>query len=217
MNVLTHLFALLGPRPMEGPPKTPPERAYTAVAGFVAALVFGALWGLAAGSGGGRLAAGNLLSVPVLLAVSSAVALPIGILVLRLTSERASVVDLVLSHASALFSGTLVLVLLAPLVLLYQLSSSWAGPYVAIGSALVAVAVGLFLFSRALRKLSAGAGMSSLALPVVMLAVVQVAGLSQLASIVPPIFHERTAFGRGVDGIARHGAEPAPEPSEESR
>lgn len=210
MNALSHLFALLGPRPMQEPSPSSPERAYAAAAGFVASLVFGALWGLAAGSGGGRLAAGNLFSVPLLLAVSSVVALPIGVLVLRLTSEKASVVDLVLSHASALFAGTLVLALLSPLVLLYQLSSSWAGPYVAIGSALLAIGLGLFLATRALRKLSDARGVGSLALPVVLLAVVQVAGLSQLASIVPPIFHERTAFGRGVDGLAQRPAAPAP-------
>ena len=138
-------------------------------------------------------------------------------LTLATLAASPSLTDAFLHAPLERFSVLSFLIWLAPLVLLYQLSSSWAGPYVAIGSALVAVAGGLFLVSRALRKLSAGAGMSSLALPVVMLVVVQVAGLSQLASIVPPIFHERTAFGRGVDGIARHGAEPAPEPSEESR
>lgn len=201
MNVLAHLFSLVGPR-QDHEPGTKVQRAYAAAAGFAASLLFAALWGLAAGTGGGRVPVANVALVPMLLAVSSVVALPIGVLVLRLTSERASVVDLVLSHASAVFSGTLVLALLAPVVLLYQLSSAWAGPIVAIGSAVLATLAGLALFLRAFRKLTATSGPRSLALPIVMLAAVQIASLSQLASVAPPVFHERTAFGRGVDGIS---------------
>jgi hypothetical protein len=40
--------------------------------------------------------------------------------------------------------------------------------------------------------------------------VVEAATLMQLAAIMPPVFPERTMFGRGVDGIADAAREPAP-------
>jgi hypothetical protein len=192
------------------------QRLYLAGVAFVSALALCALWGVAAGSHDGKFALGNAASVPLLLLMSSAASLPLGLVVYRLTVAEGRASDLVLGHAGALFGGSLVLAPLTPVVALYQYSSSWAGPIVALGSAFAGVAIGFALLLRGLSKLvpdpRARRGML---VPVALLCVVQAAALLQLSAIAPPVMPHRTVLGRGIDGIASHAAPPRTVPGDE--
>jgi len=208
MNTLTQLIDLVSPR--KNPElSTTHERAYVAAAAFVGAIACAAVWGLAAGSGSGRFALQNIVSVPMLVVVSTVASLPLGLLVFRLTQTTGKASDLVLAHAAALFGGALVLLLLAPLVALYQLSSAWVGPFVAIGTAMLAFACGVALFVRVLGKLVGDSGGRPFIVPVGLLVAVQIASLAQLASLAPPVLPTRSAFGHGVDGLVHQAAEPS--------
>jgi len=200
MEQLRNLLDLVGARSTPAPGTTA-ERLVIAGTAFLGALLCSGLWGIAAGSGGGRLAIGNLAVVPVLVAVSTVASLPVSVLALRLFSEQNRASDLVLSHAVALFGGSLLLLLLAPVVALYQLSSAWIGPSIAIASVLVALLGGLGIMLRTMRRLAGSIRSTAFVLPAVLLLVLQVASLSQLASLAPPVMHARTAFGHGVDAL----------------
>jgi hypothetical protein len=204
MNTFSQLVDLISPRKPAALPTTA-ERMYVAGTAFLASLAFAALWGLAAGSGGGHLALRNLGSVPMLLVVSTLASLPLGLLAFKLTSSSGRTSDLVLAHSAATFAGALVLVLLSPLVALYQLSSAWFGPLVAVATAAIAFVCAIAIMIRTLGKLVTDGKM--LALPVALLVVVQVASLSQLAVLAPPVMPVRTTFGRGIDGIGAVHAE----------
>ncbi len=184
------------------------ERFYVAGVAFAGALGCAAIWGVAAGSGSGTFAIRNLASVPMLLVVSTLASLPLGMLALRLTSSTGRTSDLLVAHSGATFAGALTLVLLSPLVALYQLSSAWAGPIVAVATVAIAFACGIAVLVRSLAKLGTDARV--LALPVVLLVAVQLASLSQLAALAPPVLPNRTAFGHGVDALSSTTTEVAP-------
>ena len=176
------------------------ERLYVAGIAFACALACAAVWGVAAGSGSGTFAVRNLASVPMLVVVSTLASLPLGMLALRLTTAQGRPSDLLVAHSGATFAAALTMLLLAPLVALYQFSSAWAGPMVAVLTVVLAFACGVAVFVRMLRKL--GAVGPALVVPVVLLAVVQVASIAQLSALAPPILPTRTTFGHGVDGLA---------------
>ena len=197
------LFDLIGPQSPDAKVPTPTERSLAAVAGFLAAMLLAAIWGIAAGSRDGHIALGNALKVPMLLTASSIAALPLALVVLRLTSSTGRLSDLVVAHAAATFTGTLVLAVLAPIVALYQHSSMWAGPWIALGSAILGLVVGVVILIRVVAKvLPAPSGRRAVAFPFVILWVVQLSTLLQLASVMDPVFPERTVFGRGIDAVS---------------
>ena len=213
METLRTLVDLVSPKESTLP-KGAAERLFTAGVGLAAALGSASVWGLAAGTGGGHVNLRNLAVAPVLLVASTAASLPVGLLVFRLLARAGRVTDLVLAYASSVFTGGLVLLLLSPIVALYQMSSRWAGPWVVLASLLVAFAAGFAILVRALGKLTGAAGRGPFALPAALLVVLQIAALAQLASLAPPLMQERTRFGQGVDG-ASHAARV--EPAEVSR
>ncbi len=179
------------------------ERLLLATLGLVCAMVFAALWGLAASSASFSAACANAFKVPMLLVVSGAVALPVVLLFCRLVAPGvAAGVDLLVGYAVAVFGGTLVLAVLAPLVALYQHSSSFIGPRAALASVVLAVIAGCAIFVRALGRLVGSGGRRGIYLPVAAMVLVQLAALAQLASVVSPVFPTRTAFGRGIDGVS---------------
>jgi hypothetical protein len=208
-----HPFALLldmvSPSPRANAEMSSTQRSLVAVVGFLGSLGLAAVWGVAAGTYPGHWALANAFKVPTLLTVSSLAALPLGLLVWKLTAPEGRASDLIVGHASAAFAGSLVLAFLAPLVALYQHSSTWAGPVVAFASAAIALVVGLAIFVRVIGKLvSAGSARRGLVAPAGLLLAVQLAALMQLASLTTPIFPDRTMFGRGIDGALTPSAEP---------
>jgi hypothetical protein len=211
MHAIQQLLAFLGPRPLRFDDMGGARRLFLAALAFLVALLLVGLWGVAAGSVGGHFALVNAVSVPLLLLVSSAAALPVVLIVLRLTTVEGSATDLVLGHSAAVFGASLVLALLAPIVALYQYSSSWAGPVVALGSVFVAFAVGLGLLLRGLGKLMPEPrSRRGLVAPVVLLCALQGAALLQLAAIAPPVMPHRTVLGHGIDALAHTDTEAAP-------
>ncbi len=203
MQTLASLVDFVSPRPKNDAPQGATERAWVAATAVLASVVLTGLWGLASNAAGAS-AAGNVVKVPVLLVVSALASLPAALLVWKLLGTRgARATDLLVAYAVALFGGTAVLAALSPIVLLYQHSSARFGPAVAQASAWVAFATGVLVFARVLGRLvPAGASRRVLAAPVALLLVLQGAALTQLASTTSPIFGERTALGRGVDGWA---------------
>jgi hypothetical protein len=211
MQSLVQLFDFVGP---EGPSSSSTEpqgsrRLLLAAVACLAAIAFAGVWGVAAGSHAGRLAFDNAVKVPMLLVVSSLAALPASLLLFRLTARKGRVTDLLVGHSAGMFTGTLVLALLAPLVALYQYSSAWAGPMVAFVSAVIGILVGVAIAIRVLRKLLPGnEERRGAILPVGLLVVLQTAALLQLASMTSAVFPTRTMFGRGIDAISQTEATP---------
>jgi hypothetical protein len=209
MNLVEDLFAFIGPRPVAVQEMGRSRVLLLSAFAVLSSLVLAAFWGVAAGSSLRHLALGNALTVPVLLLVSSAAALPAGVVVFRLTVPDARGSHLVLGHAGAMFGAALVLALLAPLVALFQYSSAWAGPRVALGSAVVGVIVGSLLFARGMKKLWPDPGARrKMAAPAILLCVLQTAALLQLAAVSPHVMPQRTALGRGIDALAPMGSTP---------
>lgn len=198
MKPFSSLISLVSPE--SEPVPTPTEQTLLSCAGLLGAVLLAAVWGLGANASAPH-ALANALKVPMLVVVSGAASLPVTALAWKLlVGHRARPRSLFLAYASAVFTGTLVLALLAPIVALYQHSSVVAGPWIAIVSAVLGFVAGACVFVRVLKKLGSpdGAGQR---IAIVMLLVIKLATLAQLASVLPPIFGQRTLFGRGVDGL----------------
>ncbi len=202
-------FQLIGNRtPAENQPDpasnlTRTQRTLLVVVSLLAAIALSAIWGLAATSTTMSASLGNVIKIPTLLIGSGLAALPLVCVLWKLagpTETRLSA--MLLAYATSLFGGTLVLAVSAPLVAIYQHSSTWAGPRIALASAVVAVVAFGFLFWRTLRRVAGPTvSLPKLALPAVALIVVQALALAQLASATTPVFRDRTSFGHGIDSL----------------
>ncbi|WP_394842491.1 hypothetical protein LZC95_36155 [Pendulispora brunnea] len=202
MQAFSQLVDVVGPsRAGTRPEIGRAQRIFLSSMAFLGALVLAGVWGIAAGSHQAHFGLDSAFKVPLLLLASVLAALPLGLLVFRLTSTTGRASDLVLGHAAATFTGSLVLALLSPIVALYQYSSAWAGPVVAVASLAVAIGVSFAIFLRVLSKLAAGGTWVPFVVPVALLLVLQGAALFQLASISTPILQERTLIERGIDGV----------------
>ncbi|MGE3765249.1 MAG: hypothetical protein AB7L94_23510, partial [Kofleriaceae bacterium] len=109
------------------------------ISAIVCALALSSIWGIAAGSSSSILALSNSYKVPMVIFLSALTALPAGLLALRLANAKLAASDLVTAFATSIFSGTLVLATLAPLVAIYYHTSSRAGVPLALGSVFVAL------------------------------------------------------------------------------
>ncbi|HET6585603.1 MAG TPA: hypothetical protein VFG69_19220 [Nannocystaceae bacterium] len=182
----------------------PARRTQLTIAASLATLAFAALWGVAAGSTVGTLAIANALKVPMVVLLSAVAAIPAGMLALRLMGLQYPARDLVHAFAPALFAGTLALAVTAPLVALYYHTSVWAGPYLAMGSAALAIVVAGLLFARgAVRRATTERERTLVMLPVVVTIGFQLATMLQLVALASPILPETTLFDTGVDVLAR--------------
>jgi len=164
------------------------------------ALASASLWGVIVGARG-HLSLSNVFTVPMLICTSALSALPLALFALKLTSQKVHATDLLLSYTSAAFAGCTTLLLLAPLVAIYQHSSSLIGGAVGPVSACIAFVVGAWVFFRSLYKVHGQGALRALAAPVILLVVVQAASLVQLASLSNPLFGARTLLGHGIDGV----------------
>lgn len=199
------VFQILGSRKSSEPVElSKPARVLLIAASLVAAIALSGLWGLAATSTSLAAAGGNVVKVPILILGSGLAAIPLVVVLWKLVGPpQSSVTSLLLAYAVALFGGALLLAVTAPIVAIYQYSSSFAGPSIAHLSAVVAFVGFALLFVRALRRVSQpGTSKWKLAMPATALLVVQMLAMAQLASATSPVFKERTWFGRGVDGMA---------------
>lgn len=182
----------------------PARRTQLTIGAALATLALAALWGVAAGSTVGTLAIANALKVPMVVLLSAVVAIPAGMLALRLIGLQYPARDLLFAFAPALFAGTLALAVTAPLVALYYHTSVWAGPYLAMGSAAISILVAAVLFARgAVRRATTDRDRSMIMLPVLVTIGFQLATMLQLVALASPILPETTMFDTGVDVLAR--------------
>ncbi len=171
MKTLVTLIDIACGRPIPVEDSGRARRLLLTLLAMLFALGFAALWGLAAGSQSTALAIANAYKVPMVILTSCLFAAPAGFLTWRLFNAPVRGSDLALSFVSSIFGGTLVLVVLAPLVALYYHSSAWAGPMLGIGSAALALLVGSVNFVRGVsRRLPEGTKRSSVMVPVMVTA-----------------------------------------------
>lgn len=182
----------------------PARRTQLTIAAALATLAFAALWGVAAGSTVGTLAIANAVKVPMVVLLSAVVAIPAGMLALRLMGMQYPARDLLFAFAPSLFAGTLALAVTAPLVALYYHTSVWAGPYLAMGSVAISIVVASLLFARgAVRRATTDRERTMIMLPVFVTIGFQLATMLQLVALASPILPETTMFDTGVDVLAR--------------
>ena len=80
--------------------------------------------------------------------LSSAFAIPAGLLAWKLSQAKCRATDLLLGFSGGVFTGTLVLAVLGPVVALYYESSQWAGPVLAQIAIALSLLSGTIVFSR---------------------------------------------------------------------
>lgn len=181
------------------------RRQLLAAAGLLS-VAFAGVWGLAAGSGSLALAAANVFKVPMVVLLSALSAVPVGLLANRLLGSPMRPSDLLLGMAASVFAGTLVLAVLSPLVAVYYHTSTWAGPTLALGSASLAtlVSIGLLLRSAVRsRPEDKKQQLGPVVLPVVSIALMELAVMVQLIALAAPILPEETRFDGGIDQLVQ--------------
>ena len=184
----------------------PTRRVQLAASALLFALVFSALWGLAAGSSAWGQALANAWKVPMVVLFAAGAAIPGGLLTWKLAGAPGRASDLVLQFAASIFAGTLMMAVLSPLVALYYHSSSWAGPVLALVSTGLAllVAVGVFVRGAFASVGPASGRRTALILPVFAFVGLNLLALLQLIALASPILPEVTIFDAGVDGFVTH-------------
>jgi hypothetical protein len=212
MGTLMTLLDIACGRPIPKEDDGRARRLQLVVFALLLSLVFAAAWGVSVGSRSAGLAIANLYKVPMVVLLSCAFAAPAGLLAWRLSGAAVRGSDLALGFAGSVFGGTLVLLVLAPIVALYYHSSAWAGPVLGLGSAGLALLTGTIMFIRGvMRRLEPRTSRRTVLLPVFVTLGMQLATLLQLAAIAAPILPERTFFSGGVDHFTHtatsHGAE----------
>jgi len=162
-------------------------------------LVFAAVWGLAAGAGSPSLALANLYKVPMVVTLSTLVALPAILTTRHLLDLRPSPLDVIAALTKSLFRASLVLLSFAPLVAVYAYTSQWFSPILAQISGGLAILCGALSLHAQLVRLE-GTRPRLLVLTAVSVVALGLA-LLQLIAIATPILSVPTVFGAGIDGV----------------
>ncbi len=173
----------------------------------LSSLAFVAAWGIAAGSTDAVLALSNAAKVPMVLLFSVLAALPAGLLAHRLSDSSESTRSLLLTLGGSIFAGSLVAAVLAPLVAVYYLSSAWAGPYLGMGSAFLAVGVAAVLLFRGGVRGAPATERKSRLIPKLVFAAVTLGVMPQFIALASPILPEHTIFDEGIDVVDAMPAE----------
>jgi hypothetical protein len=162
-------------------------------------LVVAAVWGLAAGAGSPALALANLYKVPMVITLSTLIALPAILTTRHLLELRATPLEVIGAITKSLFRAGLVLLSFAPLVAVYAYTSQWFSPLLAQISGGLAILCGALSLHSQLAKLE-GSRARLLVLTAVSAVVLGLA-LLQLIAIATPILSVPTVFGAGIDGV----------------
>jgi len=183
------------------PPLERSRRRHDVLARALGALGFAAVWGLAAGSASPALAIANVYKVPMVLALSAVVALPAVLVARHLLRVAVAPFELCSALVVSLFRASLLLLGFAPLLGVYAYTSQWVAPWLAQGSALLALLCGAASLRSELSRLPAPRLQLWLlgAVATVTLAL----SLLQLVSLATPVLTLPTVFGSGIDGVLR--------------
>jgi hypothetical protein len=164
-------------------------------------LGFAAVWGLAAGSAAPALAIANIYKVPMVLALSAVVALPAVLVTRHLLNIAISKFELCAALVTSMYRASLLLLAVAPLLGVYAYTSQWVAPFLAQGSALLALVCGGLSLRSELGRMQA----PRLQLWLLGSVTTVTLGLAllQLVSLATPVLTLSTVFGSGIDGILR--------------
>lgn len=202
LKTLKNLFDLAGGHKVAGEDDGPATRARIILLASLASVFFAAVYGVAVGSTDVSLALANVYKMPMVVVMSAISALPAGLLAWKLIGARHKASDLVMGVASAVFSGTLVLAVLAPLVALYYHTSGFLGGTLAMATGGLALVTGLVIMLRAVwKRVPKGTGRFSVAAPVAVIMGIQLATLLQFIYVASPILPEVTVFDGGADAM----------------
>lgn len=195
------LWYLVGGHPLPEEDDGPAARTRIVVLATFASAVLAALFGVAIAGTDPSYIPANLVRMPLVVLLASAAALPPALLAWRICGTNRPVSDMAIGLAAGTFTGTLVLAVLSPLVLLYGLTSDWLGPVLALGTALTGTLVGLFTTCRAIGLRSRGSEYRLLVVPpLAVMVVVHLLALTQLVSI-SSLMPESTFLDRGLEGV----------------
>jgi hypothetical protein len=201
MRSFLALFDLASGKPLPQEQDGRAHRLQLAVHATLASVGLAAVFGVAVGITDTPTLVANLYRAPMVTVLSAAAALPTALLAWKLTGAPGRASDLVLGAASGLFTGTLLLAALSPLVALFYQTSLYAGVFAMCATA-VATGLGLLTAVRAvLNRVPAGSSLLAAALPTGVLAFVQLAALSQLIQVAGGLLPEKTVFDGGIDAI----------------
>ncbi len=202
MSRLTQLFDLASGRALPEEEDGQARRLQLVLRAGAASMVFAALFGLAAGSTDPALAVSNVYKLPMVVLLSTLCAVPVGLLMWKLTDAPNKATDLLIGIAAGNLTATLVLAALSPVVALYYHTSGSMGGPLAMGVICVSVALGLFNVARNVaRRRPEGVRTRAIALPLVAIMTVQLASLVQFIHIASPILPEVTVFDGGIDAM----------------
>lgn len=202
MGRITDLFDLASGRTLPEEQEGTARRLQLVLRATAVSLGFAAIFGLAAGSTDAALAVANLYKVPMVIVLSSLCAVPVGLLMWKLTDAPNQASDLLLGVAAGNLTATLVLAALSPVVALYYHTSGSMGGPLAMGVILVAVGLGLFNVARAVRnRRPQDVATRAVAVPLGALMAVQLASLVQFIHVASPILPEVTVFDGGIDAM----------------
>jgi hypothetical protein len=201
MNVIVRLLNLACGQPLRPEDDGRARRLQLVIAALLLSLFFALVWGVAVGIRVPRLMMDNAWKVPLVIFLSSAFSVPAGLLAWKLSQAKCRATDLLLGFSGGVFTGTMVLAVLGPVVALYYTSSQWAGPVLAQGAVSMALLVGTIVFSRSVMS-RLEENRRTVIVPIAVFKVIQIATLLQLIALVSPILPEHTHADRGIDGLA---------------
>jgi len=202
MRVQT-LWKLIGGNPIPQEDDGPAAGTQIAIAAFMASAILASLFGVALAGGDMSYIPANLIRMPVVVLLASAAALPPAVLAWRVAGPSRPIGDMVLGLATGTLTGTLVLAVLSPLVMLYGMTSAWLGPVLALGTAAVGVMVGLFATIRTVKiRSKAERSRRKVMGPLAVMVVVHMLALTQLISI-SSLMPESTFLDNGIEGLAQ--------------
>jgi hypothetical protein len=201
MNIVVRLLNLACGHPLPPEDEGRARRLQLVIAALLLSLFFALAWGVAVGIRIPGLMLANAWKVPLVIFLSSAFAIPAGLLTWKLAQAKCRATDLLLGFAGGVFTGTMVLAVLGPVVALYYESSQWAGPVLAQSAIALSLVTGIVVFSRSVLSRVAEER-RTVVLPIAVFNVIQIATLLQLIALVSPILPEHTHVDRGIDGIA---------------
>lgn len=202
MKRFLELFDLATGKPLSDEQEGSAHRLQLVTRSTLAAMVFAAIYGLAAGSTDLALALGNTFKMPMVILLSTLCALPAGLLTWKLLGAENRASDLLLGAAAGNFTATLVLAAMAPIVALYYHTSGNMGGTLALASGGLALALGIFNVCRAvINRIPEGVGRGKVMLPLAILVGVQMAALIQFIHVASPILPEVTVFDGGIDAM----------------
>ncbi len=201
MNLIVRLLNLACGQPLPPEDDGRARRLQLVLAALLLSLLFALVWGVAVGIRVPQLMMANAWKVPLVIFLSSAFAIPAGLLTWKLSQAKCRASDLLLGFSGGVFTGTLVLAVLGPVVALYYESSQWAGPILAQAVIGLSLLSGLVVFSRSVMSRLEG-NRRTVVLPILAFNAIQIATLLQLIALVSPILPEHTHADHGIDGLA---------------